>query len=130
MGKRFLKQTVFITGGSSGIGAALGRIFAQEGARVALMARRGAALESVVESIRSETGVEALALVGDVRDRTSLHSTIEQTVDAFGGIDVAIANAGFGVSGSFESLTTEDFRRQFETNFLESWTRSTACSRT
>ena len=42
---------------------------------------------------------------------------IAKTVDAFGGLDVVIANAGFGVSGLLENLTTEDYRRQLETNF-------------
>jgi NAD(P)-dependent dehydrogenase (short-subunit alcohol dehydrogenase family) len=117
MAKRFQDKTVFITGGSSGIGAALGVEFARQGARVALMARGGDRLETARRRIL-DVGGEVLALVGDVTDRASLDAAVERTVGAFGGLDIAIANAGFGVSGSFARLATKDYRRQFDTNFF------------
>lgn len=106
---------MFITGGSSGIGAALGEAFAREGARVALAARREEKLSEVIDRIRCGGG-EAIALRCDVTDRASIDAAVARTVEAFGGIDVAVANAGFGVSGPFLTTTTDDFRRQFDTN--------------
>lgn len=115
MSGRFDGRVVFITGGSSGIGAALGRAFAKEGALVALAARHSDRLDESVGRIR-DTGGDAIAVVCDVCDRASIDAAVSKTIDAFGGIDVAIANAGFGVSGTFDALTTDDYRRQFDTN--------------
>jgi short-subunit dehydrogenase len=115
MAGRFEGRSVFITGGSAGIGAELGRQFARQGARVALAARREERLAQVQRDIEAAGG-HAIGVVCDVTDRASLDGAAARTVEAFGGIDVAVANAGFGVSGLFKDLGTEDFRRQFDTN--------------
>jgi len=117
MAKRFEGKRVFITGASSGIGAAVARRLALEGARVALAARREDRLEEIKNEIRAQGGT-AIAVVCDVTDRSTLDQAVAKTVKAFGGIDLAFANAGFGVVGKFESLDTDAFRRQFETNFF------------
>lgn len=113
----FEGKRVFVTGASSGIGAALAFEFARSGAKVALAARRLDRLDEVVKKI-ADAGGHALAVACDVRDRSSLDAAVAKTVEAFGGIDVVVANAGFGVSGRFEGLTTDDFRHQFDTNFF------------
>jgi NAD(P)-dependent dehydrogenase (short-subunit alcohol dehydrogenase family) len=115
MAETFRDKSVFITGASAGIGAALAVAFAREGARVALAARRLDRLDAVKREVDAAGGL-ALAVECDVTDRASLAAAVARTVEAFGGIDVAVANAGFGVSGPFERLTTDDYRRQFETN--------------
>lgn len=115
MAKRFENQSVFITGASSGIGAALALEFAREGARVTLAARREERINEIREQIVSMGG-QALAVVCDVRDRSSLNEAVAKIVETFGGIDVVVANAGFGVSGSLEGLRPDDYRRQFDTN--------------
>jgi NAD(P)-dependent dehydrogenase (short-subunit alcohol dehydrogenase family) len=117
MKQRFEGKTAFITWAASGIGEALARRLAAEGARVALAARREDRLASVCREIEA-TGGTALAVRCDVTDPDSVANAVAQTVAAFGGIDVAVANAGFGVTGPIQSLTTDDFRRQFETNFF------------
>ena len=114
---RFLGQTVLVTGGSSGIGAALGRAFALEGARVVLAARSADRLAGVVHEIEKGGG-EALAVACDVTSREQLDAAVAEAVERFGSLDMVVANAGFGVSGPFESLSTDDYRRQFETNFF------------
>lgn len=118
-------HVVFITGGSSGIGAALGRAFAREGARVALFARNQARLDEAVASCGA--GDAVIGLAGDVTSRESIDGAVAETVERFGKIDVAVANAGFGVSGPFERLTTEDFRRQFDTNVFGAIDTAYAC---
>ncbi len=115
MAKRFENQSVFITGASSGIGAALALEFAREGARVALAARREDRINELRDKINGMGG-QAIAVVCDVRDRSSLNAAVEQILNAFGQLDVVVANAGFGVSGSLEGLRPDDYRRQFETN--------------
>ena len=115
MARRFEDKSVFITGGSSGIGAALGVAFAREGARVALAARN---LDRLADSARAveAAGGEAIALRCDVTDRASIDSAVKRAVEKFGGLDVVVANAGFGVDGVIMKLETKDYRRQFDTN--------------
>ncbi len=117
MKQTYQGQSVFITGASAGIGAALAEAFAQQGARVALAARRMEKIESLARRIESAGG-KSLAVACDVTSRASLDAAVKTVVEAFGGIDVVVANAGFGVSGPFEKLQTGDYRRQFDTNFF------------
>lgn len=106
---------VFITGGSSGIGAALACEFARRGARVVIAARNLGRLEQVREAIRAGGGwVEAVAC--DVTDSRSVDVAVARAVEILGGLDVVVANAGFGVVGQVEELAIEDFVRQFEPN--------------
>jgi short-subunit dehydrogenase len=111
----FDRRVAFITGASSGIGEALGRQFAREGADVALVARRADRLDALAAEIAG-TGRRALALSADVTRDGDLERAAAETRSAFGRIDVVIANAGFGVNGNLERLTIDDYRRQFETN--------------
>jgi NAD(P)-dependent dehydrogenase (short-subunit alcohol dehydrogenase family) len=115
MADRFRDKSVFITGASSGIGAGLAEAFAREGARVALAARRLDKLDEVKARVDAAGG-QALAVACDVTDRASIDAAVARAAEAFGGIDVAVANAGFGVNGPFERLGTDDYRRQFDTN--------------
>lgn len=117
MAKRFEDRVVLITGASSGIGRAVAAEFAREGARVALLARRADRLEDVKREIVSAGG-HALAVVCDITDRAALEAAVAGVVAAYGRLDVVLANAGVGVSGPITRLDTNDFRRQFETNFF------------
>lgn len=115
MARRFENKVALITGASSGIGAGLAREFVREGAKVALVARRLDRLEALAEQMRADGG-EVLALQGDVTARAQIDAAVLRTAETFGGIDVAVANAGFGVSGAMNRLEAADYRRQFETN--------------
>ena len=112
---RFAGRVVLITGASSGIGAALAREFAAQGAAAALAARRLARLRSLAGEIESGGG-RALAIECDVRRDGDIESAVAATLERFGRLDVVVANAGFGVAGEFAALTLDDYRRQFETN--------------
>jgi short-subunit dehydrogenase len=112
---KFGGHAVLITGASSGIGAALAREFARRGADVALAARRIERLETLAEELR-RGGHRALAVVCDVTKDGEVERAVAAARQAFGRVDVVVANAGFGVVGNVERLTLEDYRRQFETN--------------
>jgi short-subunit dehydrogenase len=112
---RFRDHAVLITGASSGIGAALARELAREGARLVLMARRRERLDALCAELAA-AGALAIAHVGDVTKRVDLDAAVALAVERYGRLDMAVANAGFGVVGSLEKLDVEDYRRQFETN--------------
>lgn len=105
----------FITGASSGIGAALAREFSRQGYRTVLIARRTDRIEELAREL-SARGTPSLAVAGDVTRDGDLEAAVEQTLAAWGQIDVVVANAGFGVLGKVERLKLEDYHRQFATN--------------
>jgi short-subunit dehydrogenase len=110
-------KVAFITGASSGIGAAMAREFARLGADVVLLARRWERLEALALEIRAR-GRKALTIRCDVTKDGDLEKAVEKTLEDFGRIDWVIANAGFGVPGAVYKLTIDDYRRQFETNIF------------
>jgi len=117
MARRFEDAVVWITGGGSGLGAAMARTFAREGAHVAVSGRRAERLVEVVEAVEAE-GRRALAVPCDVTDDDAVEAAVAQVVDTFGVLDVAVANAGFGVMGRVADLTADDWRRQLDVNVV------------
>jgi short-subunit dehydrogenase len=107
-------KTVFITGASAGIGAALARQFAAHGANLVLTARRRDRLDALAAELGGR--VRVLALTADVTRDGELDAAAEQAERALGSIDVVVANAGFAVTGPLARLALDDYRRQFETN--------------
>ncbi len=108
-------RSIFITGASAGIGASLARRAYRDGASLTLTARRLDRLSALVKEF-DPTGTRAIAVQADVTRDGDLEEARARAREAFGGIDIVIANAGFGVSGKLEDLTLDDYRRQFETN--------------
>lgn len=101
-------KVVVITGASSGIGAALARRLAPEGARLVLAARREAELEQVAnQALRLGAG-EALSVVTDVTRRDQVFDLRDKALAEFGQIDVWVNNAGRGITRSVLDLTDED----------------------
>jgi short-subunit dehydrogenase len=113
---RFKDQVAFITGASSGIGAALAREFAAEGAHLVLGARRKERLEDLAKEIHTKYGTKAIALECDVTRDGDLEKAVSEAERELGRIDIVVANAGYSVLGRLEELSMELYRKQFETN--------------
>jgi NADP-dependent 3-hydroxy acid dehydrogenase YdfG len=112
---KLAEKVVFVTGASSGIGAALAREAAAQGAAVVLAARRLERIAGIAGELEAAGG-KALAVRCDVTAEGDLDAAVAQAMARFGRLDVVVANAGFGVGGQLARLSVDDYRRQFETN--------------
>jgi short-subunit dehydrogenase len=115
MARRFEGKVAVVTGASSGIGAAVGRMFAGEGAAVVLAARSAGALEKLVGEIAAAGG-RARALPTDVGDIAAAERLLAGAVEAFGGIDVLVNNAGANKRGSIEKYTPAELAQVVQVN--------------
>jgi short-subunit dehydrogenase len=109
------EQTIVITGASSGIGLATARMAASRGGRVVLAARSGEALERIAAEIE-RAGGRALAVTADVGDRAQVEAVARRAIDAFGGFDTWVNNAGLTIYGRLAEVTQEDHERLLRTN--------------
>ncbi|MGH9441692.1 MAG: SDR family NAD(P)-dependent oxidoreductase [Thermoanaerobaculia bacterium] len=109
------ENVTLVTGGSSGIGAALVREISRRGARVIAAARRLDRLETLAGELSGSKG-RVIPVACDVTRREDLDGAVALALKEFGRLDTVIANAGFGVVGKFQDLSVDDYRRQFETN--------------
>jgi NAD(P)-dependent dehydrogenase (short-subunit alcohol dehydrogenase family) len=112
-----MNTVIAITGASSGIGRATALRLARDGASVAICARRPDRLEVVADEIR-RAGGRALALPADVTIASDMDGFVERTTAAFGRLDVMMCNAGYGLYGEIDRITTEQMRAIMDVNFL------------
>ncbi|MEM9850367.1 MAG: SDR family oxidoreductase [Pseudomonadota bacterium] len=109
-------RKLLITGASRGIGEAAARAFAESGAQVMLAARSADDIARIATEITDAGGV-AHAVACDVADARAMQAAVDATVDAFGGIDTLIANAGMlEPIGRIETLPPEGFAQVIDTN--------------
>ena len=106
-----------MTGASSGIGAELARILAKAGRRLILTARRVDRLEALATECRG-LGAEVVVIPADLTDTHEAERLIREAVAAFGGLDVLINNAGYGLGASFSEVDPADLVRQLDVNLV------------
>lgn len=113
-------KVILITGASSGIGAALARALADEGATLALAARRAGRLDSLAEELVSR-GCTARALPADVTDPRQAERLVHTVIEIFGQLDVLVNNAGRGHFAAVEDTDDETLARMFAVNAFALW---------
>lgn len=113
----FRDQVVIVTGASAGIGQALARQLARQGAKVSIAARRADRLEEVATTCRA-LGAEVLVVPTDVSEEAQCKALVEKTVAAFGRLDMLINNAGLAVLSLFADYPDLHlFRHTMDVNF-------------
>jgi 3-oxoacyl-[acyl-carrier protein] reductase len=116
MNKRLEGKVALVTGGSRGIGAAIAKRLAKEGALVALTFNGSPDRANQVVKAIEELGCRAIAIQADSADAGALVSAIDRTVKEFGGIDILVNNAGVLAVGPIDTFTLEDFDRSIAVN--------------
>src|SRR5260370_37244962 len=114
--KKLEGKIALITGGSRGIGAAIAKRLAADGANVAITYTKGAdAAASVVKEIERD-GRKAIAIQADAADADAIEAAVEKTVATFGRLDVLVNNAGTAIPKTFAETTFEDMNRMIDIN--------------
>src|SRR5271163_5140372 len=117
MSKKLEGKIALVTGGSRGIGAAIAKRLATDGADVAITYTKGAdAAASVVKEIES-AGRKAIAIQADASDAEAVKAAVDKTVASFGRLDVLVNNAGTAFPKRFEDATLEELDRVIAINF-------------
>ncbi|MFV1984818.1 MAG: SDR family oxidoreductase [Thiohalomonadales bacterium] len=114
-------KVAIVTGASSGIGRATAILFAQEGAKVIVAARRQHELDTLVEEIQQAAG-EAKALAGDVKSEAYAKALVDLAIQEYGGLDIAFNNAGIlGVSDSTPNVSLDAWNETIEANLTSAF---------
>jgi NAD(P)-dependent dehydrogenase (short-subunit alcohol dehydrogenase family) len=110
-------KVVIVTGASSGIGRATAREFARRGSHVALAARNETRLGDLAAELAGAPG-HVLPVPTDVADEAAVGRLVDRTVAEFGGVDVLVNNAGYGLYAPIEKMPLAELRRQLDVNFF------------
>jgi NAD(P)-dependent dehydrogenase (short-subunit alcohol dehydrogenase family) len=122
MNSRLKNKMAIVTGAGSGIGRACALALVREGARVALVGRR----KDRIENVAREAGGTTIAIAADVSKRDEIERVLEQTLAAFGGINVLVNNAGILHPGTAEQITEAQWDETFNINVRGLWLLSRA----
>jgi sorbose reductase len=118
-----------VTGGSSGIGKRIAMAYAQAGAEVAVVSRHSDVLSKVAKELSAGCGKKIIAVPADVTHPLDVKSVVDKVVNAFGGIDIAVCNAGIVTLAGLEEMSLEEFTRIQNTNVNGVFLTAQACAK-
>ena len=107
-------KVALVAAASQGMGRATAFALAREGCKVAICARNEGPLQATVKAIRKETGAEVHGITADVARAENVATFVNGAVQAFGGVDLLVTNAGGPPTGRFETLTDEQWSRAYD----------------
>ena len=110
-------RVVLVTGGSSGLGRMIADAFAAAGAKVAIAALEGHAVQATVAEMRA-SGADVLGVQADITQQADVDRLFQQTLDHFGRLDVLVNNAGRSMRGKLLETSPEQFRELMELNLI------------
>ncbi|MBS1507429.1 MAG: SDR family oxidoreductase [Bacteroidetes bacterium] len=109
-------KSALITGGSKGIGYGIAEVLVKEGWHVGVTGRNQKQVNESAEKLNLLQKNSAIGIVADVRDFAQQQAAVDKTIQAFGQLDVLVANAGLGHFGSIETLTADQWHQTIDTN--------------
>ena len=107
-------RSAIVTGGSKGIGFAIGKRFAESGGDVAIVARGREALDEAVSQIKAGTNAHVVGIQGDVGKAEDVQRAYDEAMAAFGKVDIMVNNAGTSRAGPFEAMSDELLQEDLE----------------
>src|SRR5580658_9255400 len=113
---KLANKVAFVTGGSRGIGAAIAKRLAADGASVAITYAKDATAASKVVKAIEQGGGKAVAIQADAADAKAVTGAVERAVATFGRLDVLVNNAGTAIPKPFEETTLEEMDRVIDIN--------------
>ena len=127
---RLKDKVALITGASSGIGKAIAKRFAAEGAHVAVNYRPGSETDSeAAQGEAASFGPSSIAVVGDVSNREDVEEMMAEVIERFGRVDIAINNAGIEMKKPFLEITDDDWNKVIAVNLFGSYLVSQVAAR-
>ena len=120
-GRLMAGRTALVTGAARGLGLAIARRLAAEGAAIALADVDEQAVREAADQLGSEPGARVLALTCDVTSQASVSSAVATTAEQFGGLHVVVNNAGLTRDKTMRKMTLEEFRLVIEVNLVGTW---------
>ena len=111
-------KVALVTGGSKGIGKAVARGLAEEGAKVAICARTRAELDTTAAAIAKGTGGEVFAVAGDLTREADVQKIVAATLGHFKRIDILVNNAGAAPGGLLLDITEEQWQQALQLKFM------------
>src|ERR1700678_2004642 len=114
---KLANKVALVTGGSRGIGAAIAKRLAADGASVAITYAKDSSSASAVVKAIEQAGGKAIAIQADASDAEAVKAAVEKTVATLGKLDVLVNNAGTAIPKKFEDTTLEELDRMINLNF-------------
>lgn len=114
-------RVAVVSGGTKGLGLAIGQALAAAGVRIVVSSRNEAECIRVADSLSEASGRETLAAPGDVRSEEDVEAIVRAALQRFGRIDILINSAGINVRGPIEEISRQDFDDCFATNVTGTW---------
>ena len=119
-------MTAVVTGCSTGLGVQMAKALADQGANIAVLARRQSLIEQVAKEISEKYGVQALPVPCDITNTEMVESAVKAVMDKFGRIDILINNAGTGAIAPAEQITDEQFENELNIDLTGTFKMSRA----
>jgi len=111
-------RVVILAAASRGIGRACADLFAREGSKLAICSRDEKQIETAAQELRDAYSVDVLSRAIDVTNEKAVHGFVNAVAEKFGRVDVCFTNAGGPPARNFLSLSSDDWRKAFELNFM------------
>ncbi len=120
-------KACIVTGAASGIGNAIAKRFASEGGEVAIADLNAEASQKAADEIKAKYGVDALGIAMDVTSEDQVNAGVAQVVEAWGGVDVLVSNAGIQIVNPVENFAYADWKKMLAIHLDGAFLTSKAC---